>query len=48
MLLLGAMEQRSKEKEQEQQHINGIEIILFKDSSTEGVRNYDQKSSGTA
>ncbi|GFW20277.1 hypothetical protein TNCV_1855991 [Trichonephila clavipes] len=40
------MVQRSREKEQKQQHINGTENILLKSCTTARVRNYDQKSSG--
>ncbi|GFW20567.1 hypothetical protein TNCV_1047921 [Trichonephila clavipes] len=44
MLLLQAMVQRSREKEQKQQHINETENILSKDYTKTGVRNYDHKS----
>ncbi|GFU94119.1 hypothetical protein TNCV_5047091 [Trichonephila clavipes] len=39
--------QKSKEKEQKQQHINETENILLKGGTTTGARNYDQKSSGS-
>ncbi|GFV20736.1 hypothetical protein TNCV_3362311 [Trichonephila clavipes] len=43
---LRAMVQRNREKEQEQQHINGTENILLKGFTTTGARNYGHKSSG--
>ena len=45
MPLLRAIAQRSREKQQKQQHISGAENILFKSCSTESVRNYDKSSS---
>ncbi|GFS57460.1 hypothetical protein TNCV_1401461 [Trichonephila clavipes] len=38
---------RNREKEQKKQHINGAENILLKGCTKTGVRNYDQKSSGS-
>ncbi|GFY31349.1 hypothetical protein TNCV_753071 [Trichonephila clavipes] len=38
------MVQRSREKEQKQQHINETENILLKSYTKTGVRNYDHKS----
>ncbi|GFW56966.1 hypothetical protein TNCV_3472501 [Trichonephila clavipes] len=39
--------QRSREKEKKQQNINRTQHILLKGSTTIGVQNYDQKSSGS-
>ena len=41
---LRAMVQKSTEKEDKQQHINGPENILLNANSTERIRNYYQKS----
>ena len=41
------MVQRSREKEQEQQHINETQNILLKGSTTKDARNYVQKASGS-
>ena len=43
---LRAIEQKGREKEKKQQHINRTENILL-EGCTEGVRNYDQKSTGS-
>ncbi|GFX70180.1 hypothetical protein TNCV_4616181 [Trichonephila clavipes] len=40
------MVQRSREKEEGQQHINGIKNISLKFCTATRVRNYDQKSFG--
>ncbi|GFV59184.1 hypothetical protein TNCV_2339251 [Trichonephila clavipes] len=40
------MVQRSREKEQKQEHINGTEKNLLEVCTTTGVRNSNQKSSG--
>ncbi|GFV44557.1 hypothetical protein TNCV_3287391 [Trichonephila clavipes] len=40
------MVQRNREKEQKEQHINGIENHLLKGCTKTGVRNYEQKSFG--
>ncbi|GFU50952.1 hypothetical protein TNCV_4461481 [Trichonephila clavipes] len=44
---LRAMWQRSREKEQKQQHINGTENILLKGCNYNSVRYYNRKSSGS-
>ena len=41
------MVQISIEKEQKQQHMNGIDNIFVKGCTAEDVENYDQKSSGS-
>ncbi|GFU50345.1 hypothetical protein TNCV_301731 [Trichonephila clavipes] len=46
MLKLRAVVQRSGEKEQKQQSIDGTEIILLKGYATTSDQNYDQESSG--
>ncbi|GFV91210.1 hypothetical protein TNCV_897311 [Trichonephila clavipes] len=44
--LLRSMLQRSRGKEQKQQHIHGTEHIVWKGCTTIGVRNSEQKTSG--
>ena len=37
---------RSREKDQKQEHINEMKTILLKGNATESVRNYSQESLG--